>query len=429
MHHWPKGGGLWHYTCDLLTIGWYNSVNYFKSPGYRCFKITALLLFLSLVIFTVAAVVTNGESIKFMFFSDQYDTFMDHFNSTICAHDHPYTKYNVTYPPLIVCIYKVIANFTIPYVLDYGSLEYRYAVRASLMPMIIFIVIVIVMALLFYFTIRFYLKDHLSEKQTMALFFLLLLSYPTLFGIERGNCIFLSLLFLFYYVVGHNSDNKCIRLLSYLALGVATGVKIFPAIFAIITLKHRGVKEFLTCFIIVSCVLLIPFIFTDGTPISVFNEMIHFSSTHNVVQGYVNISDYMTLINASPREDTCVNAFVASIGIIFVLFDKTMKAWEETLILSSLLILTFSVTGMYLFLYLQIPLLLMMAEKNPDKSLYLPLICIILVMMVFPGFVEGDQRIATYKSVVTIVLFCISIASSIVRFTKNRQRITTFSES
>lgn len=65
-------------------------------------------------------------------------------------------------------------------------------------------------------------------------------------------------MFSLFYLMGFESDNRYIRLLSYVCLGIAAGTKILPALLAVLTLKHRGFKEFGLCTIITLSLLFLP---------------------------------------------------------------------------------------------------------------------------------------------------------------------------
>ena len=91
--------------------------------------------------------------------------------------------------------------------------------------------------------------------------------------------------------MGYQSDNKIIRYLSYISLGIATGIKIFPAIFSILIIKERKWKEFGYCFIIVVAILFLPFLLTDGTPLSLLDTIMNYSTDSAGKDGLINIKD------------------------------------------------------------------------------------------------------------------------------------------
>ena len=62
----------------------------------------------SILLMLVLMLVTHGESARSVFFVDNKDSFMDHFNSVVYAFaDDPYAN-KVMYPPLAMLFYKVM---------------------------------------------------------------------------------------------------------------------------------------------------------------------------------------------------------------------------------------------------------------------------------------------------------------------------------
>jgi len=377
--------------------------------------IFTFIIIITTIISLLTMVITNGQSFRFAFFPDELDIFMDHFNSVVYSSDHPYTKYKVIYPPLITLIYEYIGNITLPYYFNIESTQsLARETRESMMPMLIFIVIVLAMIVACYFVFR-KMSNNLTEKQYNVVFFLLLLSYPVIWGLERGNCIFLSVISIAIFLLGYTSDNKWIRLISYIALGVAAGVKIFPALFGILVLKKKGIYDFIICVIVVTIMLFGPFVMTDGDIISFLDTVFNYSSETIATVGYVNINDYLSLIGIGQPITLIVNMVTVAIILFIVLIDDNMEPWKETLLLSSLMIITFSVTSSYLFVYLIIPtIVLLNSEKNlPVNHGLIIILCLAIVFAPLPAFSQGQWYLATIKSICIITTLLLVIIDSI----------------
>lgn len=73
-------------------------------------------------------------------------------------------------------------------------------------------------------------------------------TYSVLFTIERGNIIYIAFMFLLFFVVFYRSENRALRELSYAALALSAGIKLYPALFGILLLYDRRWKDALkTC--------------------------------------------------------------------------------------------------------------------------------------------------------------------------------------
>jgi len=376
-----------------------------ESNGVATLYITGMIVMAVLCI--ICAIITQGSSFLYMLHPNPPYVFMDHFSMVTAACDDPYTVQNVIYPPLIMIIYGTIGHFTIPFVEGKyeSSWDLAVAMRTTEMPMMVFVVLILALVISFYIIYQKYAGNELGQNRYNIVFITLLFSYPVLFGISTGNCIFLSVLNCILYIYCYDSENKWIRYFSYICLGVAAGVKITPALLAILTLKHRGWVDFGKCFAIVTAILLVPFIFTDGDPITFINNTLSYASSVPSTFGILNINDIMDALGASITLTICVEVLVMGIFLLFIWLDDQMEKWEEATLLGALLMLVFSVSVSYTFLYMEIGLMLLLATgKKLDKGLIFCVICFVGILALIPGFSLGQTYVGTMKTVFMLMM-------------------------
>ena len=108
------------------------------------------------------------------------------------------------------------------------------------------------------------------------LFFLVAcaLDGSVLYAFGRANVILLAFLFVLVFFWLKDSPNKLLRELSYLALGCASAIKVYPAMFALIFIRERRFLDLLRTALYSAVLVFVPFLFVQGgfSNIPVFME-------------------------------------------------------------------------------------------------------------------------------------------------------------
>lgn len=399
---------------------WYKSEKQ-RNPVLTMF-FTILVIFIVITLFS--AVLSGGKTFSWMFIEDWTDTFNDHFNSVMYSSDNPYTYWKVIYPPLITLVYATIGHYTIPFTVDYGYPTLALNMRSSDEPMMVFVIFMMVSLYVLRLIIIKLTNKELKSK-TEILCGLLLFSYPILLCIDRGNCLIYCISFCFLFLMGYQSDNKIIRYLSYISLGIATGIKIFPAIFSILIIKERKWKEFGYCFIIVVAILFLPFLLTDGTPLSLLDTIMNYSTDSAGKDGLINIKDYVNMIPVSVEIKkilgNCIALLVLSLSLLSTVFDKQMKSWKAITIISCNLVFSFSIGTTYVCLYMIFGLIyFLLTEKTNTVENKILVICFSIVFALMPGidfgticgYPVGLKILPTIKSMAVITILVVLLVGS-----------------
>jgi len=197
-------------------------------------------VFVGIVLYTMAfwilIIVSHADMYSTFFTSDIGDTFMDHFNSIVTAcSKKPYGGKNPSnYPPIVLLFYqlcgKVFQTST--------NMTNGFGLREVSMGLMIFLLLFFGLLIL-----SNELVSKMSGERNKWLAFALLTSGPMLFTIERGNCVLISFVLTFFFVVFYNSDNKILRELAYVALAMAFCFKIYPAVFGAMLLYDKSISR------------------------------------------------------------------------------------------------------------------------------------------------------------------------------------------
>lgn len=341
---------------------------------------------LGVLAFFLSGLITRGNSILNLFITDRTNYFMDFFNVLHSLFNGPYT-YGSIYPPLPLLFYRLILRL-IPYdIVEKGAIT----IRASQVGEVVFLFYVVITLLVFFALIMEVKKGLAIEKYIFT--FVILLSGPFLFQFERANIIFVALLFLMVFVFFKDSKNRFVRELALISLAIATGIKLYPAIFGLLLLKERRFKDAFKVFIYSLGLLILPFFALGGLhqlPRLVRNI---FSTSNYVAEwgaGYaVNIQNITRILfgffGDFGKSPIVIGRFlsfaVLALGVVSAFFLRSK--WKTVAILTLLMILIPSISYEYVLIFMLIPLIMFLDRKEKELFDYIYLACFLLMFIPF----------------------------------------------
>lgn len=380
-------------------------------------KIFYNIMVLIFVLLVVRIIVSNGSAMREIFqHSDLVDSGMDFFNSIICTKDaEPYKVFKTLYPPLAnmffyfcyLCIPNELSslwnvdwnNF---YLLRTTNLDLRIW-QAPLMLFILYVQIITIAAFIIF-------KSSVYSKSSLFSISLLFTS-GMLFALERGNIIIVSMLILLYFVLIKDNKSMWKRECSLVALGVTSGLKIYPIIFSIILLKEKRYLDFLKSIVYFLFFLFVPFFFFNGlADIKIWIDVAFNVSTRNDMAlgtnylGFIQVvktvimskyisKDIFLLISLDDilKVSRYFILLFFVLSFVKILFEK--KTWKIYLILSLIIAFTQQHSPIYNTIFFIIPFIFFInAERNLNKNNFLYFIFFLLILIPLPSF--GHLKIA-----------------------------------
>lgn len=363
--------------------------------------------------------VTFGE----MFFSNGNDIFMDFFNSVRDASRWAavYTERKVIYPPMAVLIFLIFSGF-LP--AEYNATDFWARKNWIEVPAAFLLIFVVFFALILLLYILLQENVNLSRKYRILFALSAALSFPVLFCVERGNIIFLSFLAVLIFAVTYHSENHIYREIGLLALAFSFSLKLYPVLFGYFLLTDKRYKDAARCAAYGLLMLIIPSFFFGGPMclVTMVQNVLSFSSPGN----HESFTDYVAFlfdINASVLTVVfyawvlcCILALLAA---PFVYRDKPWKCW----LLGCLVILTVpSLTSPYSYLFVLIPLLLLVNDKNPkQRSDWFYASVMIVPFLPLPKLTPASTNVVTLY-IVTAILSVALVAETAIGFFAGRKR-------
>lgn len=413
------------------------------------FKFFVVFFFCSLFVCAVMAVATGGDSWKMsLFHSGSYtDLYMDFFNSLRDASaDDVYTARNNIYPPLCLLVFKICGLVISDELLALPNTK-RTLLQTDEACMMIYILFAIVCILAMTSIIKAYTNRLCWENgktktvKYELLSFILIISYPVMYCIERGNIIILSMIFTMFFVFFKDSENKYIRELSYISLALAAGIKLYPAIFGIMLLLDKKYKDALRLVVYGIIAVIVPFVFfidfdkltltassgfmtasisdvstlaissgSDTSPIlNILENLLSFATNKKSRLNFSSVSIENFIFIFSPQSKTLAKiTCVATEGIAVVALLFAKKKWQQTFLLSYLMLNIPSASSSYALTFLIIPFVMFLFDDkgngyNSDNRPRIDVVytvCYALILTPLPmlWYFHEDKAIEIFNS-------------------------------
>jgi len=312
---------------------------------------------------------------------------MDFYNPLSELLNGPYAHGSI-YPPLPALFYKILLRM-IPFnIASHGA----FAIRSSQAGEMVFLMYVLLTLFAFFVLVTEIKRNSKFGKYLLS--FTLLFSGPFLFTFERGNIIFVALLFLMLFVFFKDSKKTFIREVALVSLAIAAAIKLYPVIFLVLLFKEKRFAESIRVIIYGLILFFFPFFLMGGLgQLPILLKNITTTSNEQLAWGVgysVNIESIVRIIGALVGNSGGNPIFIGRIvsyivlltGLIAAYFMKSQ--WKAVALLTLLMILVPIISFEYALIFMIIPLILFLDKgTKQEKYDYLYLICFLLVFIPF----------------------------------------------
>lgn len=376
----------------------------------------SLLLISALVFIIQAAIWGASEPYVFAFplFRDIREVpFADYWHVNFIVHDNsPYYGDMSSYPPLVLVFAHFFAMFA-DYSKGYETVYLTGGTGAVVSLYLFFLIFAFLYAMLLF---RIFEKKGFSLPLQIALVVASFFTMGLVYNFERGNFILYALLPGLFFFGYYDSKNPVLRELSFVALGIATGIKLYPALFALILLNKREFFPFMRCVAYSLLALFVPYFFLDRG-LANFNQFVRWLVSFAVWQaeyGYnYSITNFLAImasfLGGPPLASADVNVYnlfpylVVGISLLSGLFaDKKYKVFLG----ACLAMILFPNPSFYYsasFLILPIISFIEEKEKNNWDVAYMVLF-VLAVAPVYMGTVDAQNSLYVNQFVETFAM-------------------------
>lgn len=313
-----------------------------------------------------------------LFFPDQDDYFMDFFNTLHYVADrNPYVDgygglVNRNYLPLG---YMILYPFS--QVDDFANMLPK-DLRIWQGPMIACFVFLLLSLGSFFYLMYEGKKGRRVERLFTTL--ACALSGIILYNIDRANTVILSATALLFFLLFYKDEKPVYRHLAYMALAIAGALKVYPALFGVLLLYEKRIKDAAYAILYGLTFVFLPFLFFQGGFSNI--SSLFYNVSLNSAKYYGGTFSVISNTIFEAREYYHIGFMVGNIVLILVLLLgwAQKRSWKQILLLTCGLVLTPVHSGYYCGLYLFIPFLFFINEKDHKITDLLYLVFFILIL-------------------------------------------------
>jgi hypothetical protein len=339
--------------------------------------IFSTIMFVGYIIYGAIYFATNASVATNYFVQDTTDSFMDFFNplkkDMVNTYSYPYYS---NYPPLANLLAQffraLIPSTAMDAVPELGATSLRSVMQSNIALVLFLLPVVLALAVLFFR----YLKSSERPCLDKILVVVLLFSGPFIFTYERANNIILVLLLTGIFLLYYKSERRMLRECALLSLALATGLKLYPALFALLLLSEKSYREFLRVTLYGIATVFLPFVFYDG--VSSAQNFIANLVSRNSDTIYPGLGGSLSFSKTMEVAFTYVlhevpfhfSPWMYSIPLLLCIFNyiSSKEEWKKVLALCLLILWIPNASHIYVLCFFIFPLILFLKEKSLDTA-------------------------------------------------------------
>jgi hypothetical protein len=397
------------FVTSFLLYALYKLVNYTENNDYTSIFWGSIIC--AAILFWMEAIFTRGYLIQSVFHPSTDSVFSDFFWSVSNGrYRNPYEVHS-NYPAMALLIFKFL--FHVVPISEQG--DSFYDLRNNEMIWMIFIVYTVLSLVLL---VHLYCnKLEVEGVRRIIVSVGICLSLPVLYLLERGNIALLALLLTSFFCFNYESENKTVREIAYFSLAFAASIKIYPAVYGLLLLKKKKIKDAFRLTIYGMVMFFSPFALFGGVN-GVKNMILGLSEFSDIVQnnGYgsnLSLSNSLHLLLRNQSVLGSINVIIAIISILFLITMTIAFIWAndsyiEMLILTLILVELPSFSMYYVSSFLLIPFAFLCKKKKYSVHfvLYFGLFAT-LCMPYISDYAVGYRYVLSYSSIMQIGATCL----------------------
>ncbi|MCR5615177.1 MAG: DUF2029 domain-containing protein [Saccharofermentans sp.] len=165
------------------------------------------------------------------------------------------------YPPLQY-VFSYLVSLTVPDMQYYYDIQDFTGMYMNTQVAMLYLLFVVISVIGIFELVRGFKNGSNLVKTLTAL--ALTLSFPVLITIERGNSVLIVIVFVLFYLCFYDHDNRVLREMAFIALALAAGIKLMPAVLGVLLIIEKRWKEVIRTVIYGLASFFLPFLFFEG---------------------------------------------------------------------------------------------------------------------------------------------------------------------
>lgn len=321
-----------------------------------------------------------------------FGQFEDYIQSLRSAGSKNFYRTATTNTPFAHLIYFIVAQFLPPKLVFSDSIAEYAKILKNQTFMYLYLLLVVFCMVLLYRMNRAVLRKNKLNMRDEVVSFLLVVSYPTVFCIEKGNIAIFSLVLIMLFMLLRNEEKPLIKELSYVSLAAAAAITPASLFFVLLLLEEKSKKCIMRIVRTITYFLILfisPAVFTGfGNLLTYLKNFVSVSGT-GFVAGNMSIANLLHFFGLS--NSIVIYAVVILTELIAVLAIITLPSvWQKTAAAAYIILNIFAVSDAVAVMFVFIPFIFLLSEKEHKAVNWLYLLSFALLITPFPEWFRGD---------------------------------------
>lgn len=296
--------------------------------------------------------------------------------------------------PFSLLMFYLLAQFLPPQYIYSDSFVDSIKILRNQTFMFMYLIMVLCIVFMIYKMARYVLRKNSLNIRDELISFLLVVSYPAIFCIEKGNFSAISLMLSILFILCYKSEKKIARELSLVALAVSAAITPFTIVFAILLLiDTTDRKEALISFAkpvgYFIALFIIPAIFTGfGNAFTFIKAFLNVDADGFITgnMSIVNLLHFFGITNSVIVFAVFILTEAIAILAMFVLPSMWQKIAAATYVMLNIFSVSNTVSAIFIF----IPLIFLLAEKKHSAKDWVYMFTFAFIVTPFPEWFRYD---------------------------------------
>ncbi len=343
------------------------------------------------------AFATDGATwSNLMFNQTNPDIFEPHFSDyiiSICeAGKEHYSNLASSQTPFGMLILFLLSKFLPSNLINAEtSILYTYILRNQTF-MFLYLIIVMLCIVLIYRMQRQVLRHNELNLRDELVVFLTVVSYPTMYAVERGNILCFSLVLSLFFIVYHNSKNVVLREISLITLGASAAITPITFLFILLGLKKekKSILKIVKTAVYCTILFITPCFLIGFDYISVYFKSFLSVSSSTFVPSNMSLANLLLFFGVTD------NAVLISLTALTCLLAAAAalilpEPWQKTTAVVYIILNVFSTSVPTYLIFMFIPFILLLSQKKHKAINWLYLLMYTLLITPFPEWFYSDK--------------------------------------
>lgn len=297
-----------------------------------------------------------------------------------------------TNTPFSMLIFFILSQF-MPATMIYGdSFIHEILILRNQIVMYLYLILVMMIVFLTYKMNRYVLRRNGLNFRDEIIAFLLVVSFPAIYCIEKGNFSAISLMLSLLFILFRNSEKKIYRELSYFALAVSAAITPYTLIYAFFLVDIKDKKTFINFAKTIGYFLVLfitPAFFTG------FGNILTYAQAFLNVNADAYISTNMSIVNilhffGISNTIVVYAVFILTEVIALLAMFVLPSVWQKSAAATYIMLNIFSVSEPTVAIFYFIPLIFILAEKKHSKQDWLYMFTLAFLVTPLPEWFRYD---------------------------------------